>query len=172
MKSKSEMRLAAKRSKRASETLLLFEVVIVVGMQIGCCPTVPAHLPEKISRLIVYSIDGVTQNTGEGSRTTAFPYYPILGELEILDASVQAELITALNDDLGRCGDSPKCYRPRHAIRLLTNDREIELVICYECSNAYLYENGDRKVKVIGNKSMGPINRILRNANIKLAPTS
>ncbi len=69
----------------------------------------------------------------------------VLGQTQITDPKVRAELVDALYDAMPGFmegyGDLD-CFNPHHGIRATRGGRTVDAEICFECEAVYFYENG------------------------------
>ena len=87
----------------------------------------------------------------------AFHDYPILGSVELTNASECAELIRLLyrtihEDD----GMRAACFHPRHGIRAERGDRVADWVICFECLSMDVKDGRGAHVDLGTNPSIEP----------------
>ena len=122
--------------------------------------------------LILYSIDGRDLEPGEEAKTEEkFHEFPVLGKLEIRDREKFAEIMGALKDGMARSdGTTAKCFWPRHGIRFSENGNYVDYVICFECLQLQIHQNGQSKTDPIVRDPQAVLNRYLTSAGIKLAP--
>ncbi|TDU67221.1 hypothetical protein EI77_03423 [Prosthecobacter fusiformis] len=107
-----------------------------------------------------------------------FHEYPILGQLDMKETDKLRYVIKAL-DVAGQnwAGGVAGCFSPRHGIRVMKDGKTHDLVICYECSRAYLYVDGQDAGTLHFattpqfQATPYPLDGILRRADIKRAPS-
>ena len=68
----------------------------------------------------------------------------ILGKREI-DSGKAGDVLHALKAGVALYDESvlPDCFNPRHAIQIQAGNELIEVLICYECMQIILFENGE-----------------------------
>ena len=100
------------------------------------------------ARIFLYSLDpnnpkGYATNTG-----TVFHGFPILGEVEVKNATDRVALIDSLVKGIEKSdGTVALCFNPRHGLRVMTNSRQFDVSICFECFRIHTYNfNGPREI--------------------------
>lgn len=103
-----------------------------------------------------------------------FHGYNVRGETTLTDLATRAEVAAALvagmagNDDMVAA-----CFDPRHGIRATTDVGTVDLVICFECLQIYVYEPGDeqrRGMELTTSDPKATFNRVWRAAGLDIAP--
>lgn len=120
----------------------------------------------------LYSLDGRMLPPEKRVKTgEEFRGYPVLGKIEISDRAKQRELTTALESGIAKSdGAVASCFNPRHAIQVTSNGRTIDYVICFECLQIYVYENGAPTTKLTTRDPQPVFDKQLTDAGIALAP--
>jgi hypothetical protein len=97
--------------------------------------------------------------------------YEILGKVELDKAKlniVANEFRSALDH---WNGTENACFNPRHALRIESGGHVYDLVLCYECKQLEIYEDG---AEIRGDWGAGGspavLNKILTDAKVPLAP--
>jgi hypothetical protein len=95
--------------------------------------------------------------------------YHVLGETVISSATERRTIIRTLIESIANfSGDFKKCFNPRHAISFDDSANHYDILICFECSPFYVYQNG----KLLCNGGLTgdpePLNAILRAAHVPL----
>ena len=74
--------------------------------------------------------------------------WEILESCILLSSYDRALLFKAFRDGEAEMSGServlPDCFRPRHAIRTVVDDRTTDYLICFECSRYMVWVNGDQ----------------------------
>jgi hypothetical protein len=135
----------------------------------GSKPTSEFGAPEQLT---LYSIDGRDSEPGQKPQTEeTFHHYPVLGKVELTDAEQRRELLAALQSGIDSGDRDPrKCFWPRHAIRTVEKSRTREYVICFQCRQMYIYEDGSESRKPITDQPQPRLNKFLQEAGVPLAP--
>ncbi len=89
-----------------------------------------------------------------------------VGKVSITDSALRKQILDQLFDDI-RNGDEPAmCFNPHHLIRARHDGKEIELIICFQCS-VIKSRRGDRvKWTPIARSSERHLDRILFEAGV------
>lgn len=90
---------------------------------------------EQSDRFILYSIKSMRAP----NQTNTFHGYPIIGQSEIKDTKIKADLVAHFYD--GMAGDimAAGCFNPHHAIRAMKGQKTVDLVICFSCSGVEIH---------------------------------
>lgn len=99
----------------------------------------------------------------------AFHGFGVLGKTEVAEAKKRASLIAALDDGIARAQESAACFNPRHGIRVVRDKKTVELVICFECMNFYVYANGNKSGGGISRDPQALFDRVLAEAGVPVA---
>lgn len=103
-----------------------------------------------------------------------FHGYHVRGEATLTDLATRAEVAAALiagmegNDDMVAA-----CFDPRHGIRATSASGTVDLVICFECLQVYVFEPGDaerRSMELTTSDPKVAFNRVWRAAGLDIAP--
>jgi len=101
--------------------------------------------------------------------------YRVLGSQSVSNAEALRQVVNELNAAAERWdGAVAMCFNPRHGIRVKSGDKNYDMLICYECSQVYLYE-GAKEVGIMylnsapkNEPSPKVLNDLLTQAGIKL----
>ena len=126
---------------------------------------------EPPDQLILYSVDGRDDAGKPGKDVELFHNYPVLGKIEIKEAAKRDEILAALKSGIDKSdGTVAKCFWPRHGIRVVEKGKTTDYVICFECLQLKKHQEKDVKTIPITREPQAVLNKILREANIPLAP--
>ena len=121
-------------------SLLLFAPLAVLGDAVLDQREVAAELDGLIHKdglITVYSLD---PQPVDAAGPNEFHGYKILGKKEVHDAGDRKELLAKLADSIRQSdGLSDRCFIPRHGVRLSSNGKTIDWVICFECKSGRRY---------------------------------
>jgi len=112
---------------------------------------------------------------------TALPFagemfhgHPVLGRVEVVSPEAKKEIVDALDKGVRAAGGGmfPKCFDPRHGIRVTRLVGDVDYLICFECSQV-------RKFLFLGfygtlstsNSAQKTLNVHLRRAGVPLDPS-
>ena len=93
------------------------------------------------------SIELVALNpNGVQNEVETFHGYGVLRRATIRDPGEIKALSAAFFDGRGEGGQALLCFDPRHGIHVRHEDKNLDLVICFECEQGYLYfgDSGER----------------------------
>ena len=153
------------------EFLLAFPLVALVA---GCgrSGSTTATIPTP-DELTLYAIDGVVNPpTSFASDAKHFRGYEILGKVEITDPQSRREIMTAVLAGISESdGTVASCFWPRHGVRVVTDGKAVDYVICYECLQAYIFSEGGQTWERTASAHQAILTDRLTAAGIKLAPS-
>jgi hypothetical protein len=100
-----------------------------------------------------------------------FYSWSVLGRTTITDPETRDELTDALRWGARRnFGTVAGCFWPRHGIRVTRGETTFDFVICFECLQVGVYENGKPSHSFLVTESPQPVfDEVLRKANVQLA---
>lgn len=103
-----------------------------------------------------------------------FHGYNVRGEAELADSATRAEVAAALVAGMeANEGMVAACFDPRHGIRATTAAGTVDLVICFECLQVYVYEPTDERRRGMELTTSDPkqtFNRVWRASGLDIAP--
>ena len=110
----------------------------------GTTGTVVIH-PDKF---ILYTIDPMQLEFAlDESKTpylsTSLNGFKIRGKTIITDPNDQAGLLASAFSSPSF--DQHQCFMPHHALRMVKNKRTVDVIICFGCGTAQIWENGEPK---------------------------
>jgi len=122
--------------------------------------------------MTLYSIDPSSVGPGEKSKEgEMFRNYSVLGKFDVAAADKRTEIAKALNKAVAERGDSRlKCFEPRHGIRATDKGETRDFLICFECLNMEVFGRSGVSGSNITEGPKGLLNKLLMEAQIKLAP--
>lgn len=157
--------------------LLMLALSLVLCSAIGCHAKVnPVANLEQATSITLYSIDGNHLPQDENAKRPAtaekFHGYPVLGKVELTVAADRKTLLSELRRGIeGNNGMVAGCFIPRHALRATQPSGTIEYVICFECMQINVYENGKSVTNMLTTAAPQPaFDAVLKKAKIALAP--
>jgi len=121
---------------------------------------------EQSDQFILYSIKPHTAP----NRTGTFHDYPIVGQMQIKDKKIKADLIAHFYDGMADENImSAACFNPHHAIRAMRGKKVVDLVICFSCSGVQIYYAEEMGRTNVSETPERFFNHVLTNANIPLS---
>jgi hypothetical protein len=142
-------------------------------LALGGCRRDTAFLPESVISLTLYSIECDFDSASLPDDAELLHGYLVLGKAEI-SSSERSEVIDAIRADIANGSKIYNCFDPHHAVRLVTEDKTLDIVICYKCRGYERSENGKLVTTSfpMDVRSRGVLNRILRSKGIELSPAA
>jgi hypothetical protein len=106
-------------------------------------PSDTVAILESATELTVYSIDpeGKTTALERLDQAKTFHGYRIRSRVDI-KGETKSELLGKLYSAVAENPGPKRCFNPRHGIRAKTDSRSVDMVICFECSQARIYVDG------------------------------
>jgi hypothetical protein len=107
---------------------------------------------------------------GAQSEVETFHGYGVLGRATIRDSGDIKALSTAFFDGRAEGGAAFLCFDPRHGIHVRFDDKDLDLVICFECKQGYLYFGDvDELWCGISNTPRPSFDEIFKKAGLQIA---
>jgi hypothetical protein len=101
-----------------------------------------------------------------------FRGYKILGKTKIGDPTLRPEIVKAIHDGIGESdGAVALSFCPRYGVRTVTDGVPVDYMICYECSQVYVFTRGiGPRIEPTTGKYQAVLADCLTSAGIELAP--
>ena len=98
---------------------------------------------EDANHLTLFTLNPQRLVDGELSPETERVHgYGVLGQAVIEDAGERRRLVEAVYEGLKGEGAGPaKCWIPRHALRFVRGSKAFTILICFQCTWVYIYED-------------------------------
>jgi hypothetical protein len=157
------MKMTAKQKK------LSIGVTVVVALMAGrfiLHSRSQQAVMERSDQFILYSL--VPDSQAKVKTVGTFHRYGVLGQADINDQNLKAQLVKALYNGINQTGDESGCFNPRHGIRAVRGERTVDAVICFECSRVEFYEIGSRNPQLISYEPQKVFDQALNGANLPL----
>jgi hypothetical protein len=135
------------------------------------------HLPAEITAALkaATSFELISLNPDRSAVKTTNSFYgwPILGSSRISLLETKDKIIRGLEKAAAEAdgGSEVFCFNPRHGIRAKAKNKDLELVICFECLKLDAYLSGKKYEVTITDESEGFFNRLLRAEAVKMPPS-
>lgn len=151
----------------------------IAGLVVGCF-ALGSRLPDAVERafhprsvqsVVLYSLEPSSPNGNAKPDARAFHGHAILGELPINDPAQRKKLFAAFRRGVAdHDGTLAACFTPRHGLRIVREKTTLDLVICFQCSQVKVYENGVPSETILISTSPRTLfNDTLLDAGIPLA---
>ena len=123
---------------------------------------------DKADRLEVYSLDPKPLK----DKTDGFHGFKPLDKTEVKEADTRKDLVKALTKGVEENTSGPAfCFNPRHGIHAVKDKKSVDLVICFECAQIFIYLDDGNKLSgvVYVEKSPQPaFDKVLKAAEVPL----
>jgi hypothetical protein len=140
------------------------------------CVRADNKIPDKVKEALdkaesfdLYSLDPTRLKLDEVPKD-AFHGRKVLGKTTVKDAETRKKLLAALEKGIAENkGEVAGCFNPRHGIRVTHDGKTYDLVICFECFSAEVYD-GDKKDGsfLVTNSPQPAFNKVLTDAKVPL----
>ena len=127
-------------------------------------PPMVVPLPEELT---LYSLD---PDDSPPKDAELFNGYRVLGKVVITDPEERRVVVMAVNRGIAEKSDQFLCFEPRHGLRIVSNNKTIDYVICFQCG---MYHEHLGKKFHSGSISPLPqpfLNAVLKRAGAPLNP--
>jgi len=104
-------------------------------------PSDTVAILESAPELTVYSIAPEATPREKLDQKKAFHGHRILRRVDI-KGETKSELLGKLYTAVGENPPPARCFVPRHGIHAQSGSRSVDMVICFECSQARIYVDG------------------------------
>ena len=127
-------------------TRCVVSLLLTLGVLAGCDQRkgVPSNVLTSLDQAQKYellSLDPLVRGTTDDH----FHGWKVLGRTTVDDPSVRKKLNDALKEGARVGAQGPMaCFNPRHGIRTTRDGKTLDLVICFECVQVYVYEGKDK----------------------------
>ena len=127
---------------------------------------------ENAPKMTLYSLQSTCceMRVSPKSKPGEFHGYPILGKVSLDEREryhVRALIRKAMMPRrIGRMF----CFEPHHGLRAVSEDKTIDLVICFHCTSIVTYADGQEGNAPIGRAPEKYFNQLLENAGVPFDP--
>lgn len=135
--------------------------------------------PEEMELLSIDPKISRNPDPKKNHQTPKYGEYPILGTVKIEDEATRKDIMNLIQTGFNRTvKDRPKCFSPRHVVRVKNKTASVDFVICLQCYSTLTFD-GDPKDFGIDPKDGGfslswfetrRLNAPLVQAGIPIAP--
>jgi hypothetical protein len=135
----------------------------------------PNRLPDLVLEVLAYpdrfDLLSLDPSDGYSDEDSGFQGWRVLGITTIESPETRREVVEALQRGIAENQDcAAECFIPRHGIRVVRGDSSVDLVVCFECAQAYVYYGDEMFETVLVSDSPKPVfDRVLTAARVKLA---
>ena len=133
----------------------------------------PQEIPADLLKIFEHaeSVEFFSMNAQpvKADEMPEFHGWQVLGKTHIEKKERQV-IVQELTLALEKNGLVSRCFFPRHGLRFTQGDRQVDLVICFQCNWVKIYANDQEEEQnlFIAAGPRGRFNEILRRANVTL----
>ncbi len=126
----------------------------------------PEAFRTALDKAEVLQLMSLVPEKAEGKVDDAVGGYEVRKIAKLKKGDDRAIALILLDEGLREADGIAKCFNPRHAIRVVHEKKTYELLICFECSQVHLFEDGKRvgDTLPISTSPQETYNRTIRNA--------
>jgi hypothetical protein len=149
--------------------IVMFQVVAASGRAAdNKLPAEAVTILTKPDQFELLSLDPAPDK--KDTTKDGFHDYKVLGKTQVKDADTRKELFTSLTKGMERVDKFAACFNPRHGIRATRDGKTVELVICFECHQLFVYLGTEIQPGLLVNHSPEPaFDKVLKDAGIPKA---
>ncbi len=150
---------------------------LLAGKQIPMEPDPPNRLPDAIRDVIAgadrFELLSLDPDGGSTREAGHFWGWRVLGSV-VVGSPDRDMLVSALEQGIAENGGwVAACFIPRHGIRASLGGSSVNLVVCFECAQVYIYLDDKWSGSVLVTGSPQPaFDRVLSAAGVQLAEQS
>lgn len=154
--------------------MFLISLSFLMSSFVSWALPVPAEINEGFENsktVELYSVNPVRSYGEVGKDEETIKDYPVYGKISLTGDDKRKVFEESKKGIVGSKGDVLRCFNPRHALRITTSkDRQVVLLISFECNQIYVYEKGERTAVVpTENNAVKVFNDLLVKAKVRLA---
>src|SRR5579871_277178 len=127
-------------------------------------PPEEQQMLEKSPQFTLYSLLSHPEPEELKTRST-FHDNLILGQTQVISAKTRTDLLTAFYEGLDK-GYAMACFNPRHGIRVVQNNKTVDLVICFECQQVEIYDSQGKRTITISDSPKSVFDHVLSEAKV------
>lgn len=137
------------------------------------CQRGTSFLPSECDSVTLYSLECDFDASSLPDDAELFHGYLVLGKTEVAGGT-REDILAAIRADIASGSTISNCFDPHHAVRLMTGDKTLDIVICYKCRGYERTQNGKLLTTSfpMDVRSREMINRILQSKGIELSPAA
>lgn len=105
----------------------------------------PEAVRTALAKAAAVELMAINPEGGAGKNVDAIDGYAVGTKIALLSASDElAAALKAFDTSLSEGDSLAKCFNPRHAFRATFEKKVYEILICFECHQVHLFEDGKR----------------------------
>lgn len=133
-------------------------------------PEAVEQMLDEPDRFVLYALDPHQEHDNSGNVIPigdGFHSYRVLGKTEVRDKAEQRRLWQALRQAAAdNHGMAANCFIPHHGLRVESNGRSVEMVICFHCLQVYVYWEGEFTSVLTTDSPLRGFDAVLNEAGI------
>jgi hypothetical protein len=155
-------------------------IVCLIGLLVadGSARAEEKKMPEIVRAVLsqpdqveVLSLNPSPEKEKDGDKDKdTFHGYKVLGKTALKEAKQRKELVDALVAGIQEKATPARCFIPRHGLRVTSDRKTIEMVICFECAQVKVFDGAAMVWSSTVGKSPEPaFDKVLKDAGIPKA---
>ncbi|MFT3882538.1 MAG: hypothetical protein QM703_23160 [Gemmatales bacterium] len=136
--------------------------------------TFPPSARQALENATTFELLSLNPIANTDKEKNEFYGFAVLGKTQVKVAGIRRQIVAAFQQAIDESeGLAAACFKPRHGFRVAYEKKTFEFVICYECMQIAVYEDGKllKRLFTTGN-AQGILDRALRDAGVPLAEKS
>ena len=128
-------------------------VAVIAGLVVGCLSSpFGRSLPQPVTaafdhpdEVVLYSLDpgGKGQKSDPDPTRESFHGHIVMGKTVVADPDTRKTLFAAFRRGVNdHDGSVAMCFNPHHGLRVKSGTRTVDLVICFQCSQVHVFDDG------------------------------
>ncbi len=148
-------------------------ILPLMCMTVAGCQRDASFLPTQFDSVTIYSLECNFDNSSLPADAELFHGNLVLGKTEVSKETGE-NILSAIRADIAKGSTAANCFWPHHAIRVVAEDKELDVLICYKCRGFERTVDG-KLVKTsfpMDVQSRQTLNAILQSNGIELSPAA
>jgi len=145
--------------------ILLLTMLALISCEKNKLPSTTESILRNADSFELYSLNPARMET---TLPNDFHGWHVLGQVTIEDRAIQKSLLNSLDSGIRATDLKPaSCFNPRHAIRATKGNDRVDLLVCFECSQIYMFLNGKKlDTLLVSRAPQASFDGVLRNAAV------
>lgn len=155
--------------RRRIKTLLAASIVCVIVAIVYFLPRMPSVASRALDSADRYELLSLDPAPVDEPSPELFRGRRILGSVVISDPAARSRLSNSLRGSVVYAWQVPRCFSPRHAIRVTHGAKVTDFLICFECRQVEVWEDRQKiGYWVTGNAPQYLLDEILHAAGVSV----
>lgn len=130
--------------RRGTKALLICSIVCCIAAVVYFLPRMPSTASQALNSADRFEVFSLDPSPVDERTPQSFRGYRILGSTVISDSATQTRLSDSLRNSVDIAWSVPRCFSPRHAVRVTHGAKVTDFLICFECFQVEVWEDRTR----------------------------